>query len=53
MIVVGTTPQPTPADLALAAALTRFLASSSAPAYLRTAGTAWLAAHTSRQERTP
>jgi hypothetical protein len=53
MIVVGTTPQPSPADLALAAALTRFLASSSAPAYLRTAGTAWLAAHTSRQERTP
>lgn len=52
-VTVGkaTPPQPSPADVALAAALTRFLAGSSAPAYLRTAGAAWLAAHTSRQER--
>lgn len=44
-VTVGkaTPPQPS-ADAALAAALTRFLAGSSAPAYLRTAGAAWLTA---------
>ncbi len=37
-----TTPVPSPEATALAAALTRFLSTSSCPAYLRSAAQAWL-----------
>lgn len=47
-VVVGAIPPKPNPEAVLAAALSRFLATGAAPAYLRAAGTSWLAARNAK-----